>query len=203
MTCGRTAPGAQVQDVGRFGEGPYAASSLQVRGELTPVRVPPTVFDIAGPDEPLAIHRGAGDEIAGQEPRTLGVDALPLRRLDRHHGGEGSDGFDVSAGGVLRLRRFRGFVVGLGFVAAAASGCTDSVFLRVVRFGARRRRSNPPTLARFSMIRGKSASFTARRMFPAAPFAWPSWSCATPRLFSASARWGSILSTSRSAAIAS
>src|SRR5437867_7826184 len=99
--------------MGRFGEGPHAASSLQVRGELAPVRVPPTIFDIAGLDEPLPIYRGARDQIAGQEPRTLGVDALPLRRPDRHHGGEGSDGFDVSAGGTLRLRRFRGFVLGL------------------------------------------------------------------------------------------
>src|SRR3989442_5943920 len=140
MTCGRTAPGAQVQDVGRFGEGPYAASSLQVRGELAPVRIPPTVFYIAGPDEPLPIYRGAGDKIASQEPRTLGVDALPLRRPHRHHGGEYSDGFDVSVGGTLRLRRFRGFVVGLGFVAASASVRTDSAFLRVVRFGARGRR---------------------------------------------------------------
>src|SRR5438876_794492 len=203
MTRGRAAPGAQVQDVGRFGEGPYAASSLQVRGELAPVRVPPTVFDIAGTDESLAVHRGARDEIASQEPRSLGVDALPLRRPDRHQGGDGSDGFDVSAGGTLRLRRFRGFVVGLGFVATSASVRTDSAFLRVVRFGARRRRSDPPTLARFSMIRGESASFAARRMFPAAPFAWPSWSCATPRSFSASARRGAILSASRNAAIAS
>src|SRR5256712_8127549 len=193
MTCGRTAPGAQVQDVGRFGEGPYAASSLQVRGELAPVRVPATVFDVAGTDESLAVHRGARDEIASQEPRSLGVDALPLRRLDRHHEGEGSDGFDVSAGGVLRLRRFRGFVVGLGFVAAAASVRTDSAFLRGVRFGARGRRSDPPTLARFSMIPRETASFAARRMLPAAPFAWPSWSCASPRLFSASPRWASSL----------
>src|SRR5437867_575674 len=96
MARGRPASRAQVEDGRAKADRPYATPSLQIRRELAPVRVPPTELSVAPSDETLAVHDGTGDEIPGEEPRPVDIDAFPLRRSHRHrfrHGANGIDGF--------------------------------------------------------------------------------------------------------------
>src|SRR2546430_5623633 len=96
MARGRPASRAQVEDGRAKADRPYATPSLQIRRELAPVRLPPTELSVAPSDETLAVHDGTGDEIPGEEPRPVDIDAFPLRRSHRHrfrHGANGIDGF--------------------------------------------------------------------------------------------------------------
>ena len=78
------ARGPEVQDRGRRREGPHAAAPLQVCRELAPVRVPPTVLDVALAMQRLAVHAPAGREVPGVEPRAVRVHAVDARGSDRH-----------------------------------------------------------------------------------------------------------------------
>src|SRR5438876_10518390 len=60
---------------------------FEIRSELAPVRIPPTEFPVSPMDEAFAVHDGTRDQIPSEEPRPVGVDALP-RSEERRVGKE-------------------------------------------------------------------------------------------------------------------
>src|SRR5205807_5577518 len=84
MTDRGPASGPQVQHGSGGMEAPNAAPGSQIGRELASIRIPSTVLHTAFAGEALPVHGHPGNQVPGQEPRAIGVDALPFRRPDVH-----------------------------------------------------------------------------------------------------------------------